>query len=471
MSAQKTVREVRRVYQLVAERMVRNDAAHAAAQQAVVQRLCTPVGVAFGSDPMTIERRLLDSVSGQAYGALLCDELLLWTPPEGVSLGQELLSAKALRKRAIAQQFLQRLQGSTLRSWHVVDAHPGRWAFVHRLGGDDPPRRVELLEGWQSIEKGDCVVARRIKLGTWRVFADGWLAFPDGAVPVLRGSEGAPLLERAFCLWALIALGDQRVLDRWLQTLGASRGERSSGRPPPRGTARTGGAADPERERLLERIRKLFAMAQETEASPHEAEIALRRCQSLMARFGITEADLETSEFAVASVATGRTVATHVKLLGGAVAMLHDAIFVIGRGGLAEFRGYEIDVQVATMTFAYLSEAIERALSSRKQRGELPPGRSAAFDYRVAFADEVRQRVGRLAAERAVAEAQARPGESGGESGGGTSLAVRKQEQVTKAFGADLVSRPLRLRGPLDDEAADAGRRDGRGVSLDPQIG
>lgn len=214
--------------------------------------------------------------------------------------------------------------------------------------------------------------------------------------------------------------------------------------------------------RLLERIRKLFAMSQETESSPHEAEIALRRCQSLMARFGVTEADLETSEFAVASVATGRTVATHAKLLGGAVALLHDALFVIGRGGLAEFRGYEVDVQVATMTFEYLNAAIERALSVRKRRGELPPGRSAAFDYRVAFADEVYRRVRTLAAEREEAERR--------HSTTGTALVVRKREQVDREFGDDLVSKPLRLRGPVDGEAAEAGREDGQGVSLEPQI-
>ena len=45
-----------------------------------------------------------------------------------------------------------------------------------------------------------------------------------------------------------------------------------------------------ERQKLLERIRKLYAMAQEADSSPHEAEIALRRCQSLMQRFGVSEA-------------------------------------------------------------------------------------------------------------------------------------------------------------------------------------
>ncbi len=54
-------------------------------------------------------------------------------------------------------------------------------------------------------------------------------------------------------------------------------------------------------KKLLDRIRKLYAMSLEVEASPHEAEIALRRCTALMERYGVTEDDLETSEFGAAS--------------------------------------------------------------------------------------------------------------------------------------------------------------------------
>ena len=482
MPSQKIVREVRRVYARASERGMLSDATFEHARFATVQRLCDPIAVAFHSDPMAIELRLFEHAAAQTFAATMLDEMLLWQPPHGATLLEELLAERQISKRPIARQFLESLSTSTTRLWYVVDARSGQWASVHRFGGEEPPRRVELLDDTQRIATGDCVAARRIKLDGSRVFADGWLAFPSGAIEVLRGMQGIALVERAFCLWALMALGDQDVTVRWLDALthsgdspgtgpddaahrdraaaGRSR-DRSTSRPPPRRATGTAGT-DPERERLLERIRKLFAMAQETESSPHEAEIALRRCQSLMTRFGITEADLESSEFGVASVATGRTVATHVKLLGGAVALLHDVIFVIGRGGLAEFRGYEIDVQVATMTFEFLGQAIERALSTRKRRGELPPGRSAAFDYRVAFASEVHERVHLIAAEREAAERHS--------SGSGTALAVRKREQVDREFGEHLVEKPLRVRGPRDDEAAEVGREDGRQVSLDPQI-
>ena len=220
--------------------------------------------------------------------------------------------------------------------------------------------------------------------------------------------------------------------------------------------------ASPERDRLLGRVRKLYAMAQETEASPHEAEIALRRCLSLMARFGITEADLETGEFGAAA-SPRRTVAMHVKYFGSAIARLHDVLFVTGGDAGIEFRGYEVDAEAARLTLDYLEGAVERALGSRRRAGGFPAGRSAAYDYRVAFASEVYARVARIVAER---EALERAGSSTG-----TALAVRKREIVERECGAGLRTSRSRHRGPRDADAAAAGRADGSRVSLEPQVG
>ena len=219
---------------------------------------------------------------------------------------------------------------------------------------------------------------------------------------------------------------------------------------------------DPGRERLLERVRKLYAMARETEASPREAEIALRRCQSLMARFGIAESDLETSAFGAAA-SPRRSVAMHVRYFGSAVAALHDVLFVTGGAHGVEFRGYGIDVQVARLTLEYLEGAVERSLAARRRAGGFPAGRSAAYDYRVAFASEVYARVDAIVAERCRAERAA--------SSAGTALTVRKREIVERECGAGLATRTARHRGARDRDAADAGRADGGEVSLDPQVG
>jgi len=221
-----------------------------------------------------------------------------------------------------------------------------------------------------------------------------------------------------------------------------------------------------ERERLLERVRKLFAMAQESEASPHEAEIALRRCQSLMARYGITEADLETSAFANARFDTGRSVAMHVKYLASAVSRLHDVLFVTGAGGFAEFRGYEVDANVARLTLQYLLDEVERALKARKRGGTFPAGRAAAYDYRIGFAMEVDRRVIALVEERDRDQRRA-----ASSTGTGTALAIRKREIVQRECGGDLRTSRFRGRGARDAEARAAGRNDGSRVSLDRQVG
>lgn len=219
-----------------------------------------------------------------------------------------------------------------------------------------------------------------------------------------------------------------------------------------------------ERERLLERVRKLFAMAQQSDASPHEAEIALRRCQSLMSKYGISEADLHTSEFGNAEFTKGRTIPSHVKFLASAVARLHDVLFVRGDAGFAEFRGFDVDAKVARMTLEYLIDAVERALANRKRAGDFPAGRSSAYDYRLGFATQVSKRVTEIVKERKYAEQTT--------ADSGTSLTVRKMEIVDRECGHDLRNASFSSsRGARNGTAHAAGIDDGSRVSLDQQVG
>lgn len=216
-----------------------------------------------------------------------------------------------------------------------------------------------------------------------------------------------------------------------------------------------------DRAKLLDRIRKLFAMAQETEASPHEAEIALRRCQKLMERYGIQESDLHNSQFTADTFRTGARIPMHIKWLALTVRALHDVLFVTGGPSGPEFRGYEIDVKVAKMTMEYLESATERSLTRRRKEGKFPPGRAAAYDYRVSFALEIYRRVSALVEERKAAETATQTG---------TSLTVKKMDIVQQECAQDLVSSKVRYKGVRTGAAADAGRLDGSRVSLDPQM-
>lgn len=227
-----------------------------------------------------------------------------------------------------------------------------------------------------------------------------------------------------------------------------------------------------DREKLLGRIRKLYAMSRENESSPHEAEIAMRRCQSLMARFGVTEKDLETSDFGVSTIGKAfRAVPNYVSVLGSAVALLHDCICV--KSDTIEFRGFSIDADVAGLTYSYLTEAMERSLKLRKQQGAVEPGRSASFDYRVGFALAVLGRARQLDTERRLAEEAARDAanQTGIDAPAGTGLIVRKQEAVRSACMDGLVTQRAKRIRYRSGAAHSAGTDDGKQVSLDQQLG
>ena len=219
-----------------------------------------------------------------------------------------------------------------------------------------------------------------------------------------------------------------------------------------------------DREKLLDRIRKLYAMSRETESSPHEAEIAMRRCQSLMAKFGITEADLETSEFGSSTIGKRfRAIPTYVSVLTSAVALLHDCISV--DCGTIEFRGFSIDAEVAPITYAYLTETMERALKQRKNDGSVAPGRSASFDYRVGFALAVWERCKAIDAER-----KARTDANTAQLAGGTALVIRKLALVRENCTQDLTTSRRRKVRYRSGDAHSAGTTDGATVSLNSAV-
>lgn len=219
-----------------------------------------------------------------------------------------------------------------------------------------------------------------------------------------------------------------------------------------------------ERQKLLERIRKLYAMAQEADSSPHEAEIALRRCRSLMERFGVNESDFETPEFSSTQVGKGyRATPAYLSVLGASVGLLHDCICV--DSGHLEFRGFSVDADVAQLTYSYLFEAMERSLKVRKAHADVGPGRSASFDYRVGFAVSVLRRCQAIDAER-----KARVSVESQDVASDHALVVKKLELVREACTGDLARcRPKKVRY-RDGEAHRVGSLDGDEVSLDQQL-
>ena len=392
-------------------------------------------------------------------------------------------SQRAKRESSIGRRWLQQLAESRFEFREVMDITPDDSLLLGASSEAGAPVTVHEPRLATHYSLGLMLFARVLPMPAGAVLADGLLMLERRVVATLPPDARAADVFAAWAADALVAEGflsaepshPPRQPPGFRPAPGAAvdppgarstsdgthvpPSDRSAGPSP----ASTQPPQDAEaREKLLARVRKLFAMAQETEASPHEAEIALRRCQSLMAKFGITEKDLETSEFGRQNAHAGKRVPMHIQFLSIAVAKLHGVLFVTGGGGLAHFRGYDIDVRVARLTLDYLSNAVERALTARRRTGEFPPGRMAAYDYRLAFAEEVIQRVNTIVSER---EAEERASSSTG-----TALTVRKLEIVRRECGRNLSKSTVRGRGAIDDEAADAGREDGSRVSLDPQV-
>ena len=413
-------------------------------------------GAGGGADDEAGAAPLRDLLSEQAFAL----------EHDGESLFHRFLGGPGAEASGLSRRYLRRLASAPLLPWRVLAVEPGAGLSVSPWRGGETVT-VSGRELSRGIRVHGLLLTRLIDMPAGPVFGSGLITIRHIAPRRLPDSPDA--VRHLLSLWTSELLGGTGGAETGTRT-GAGAGARSD-RGGAGATARDGSGSrpadpsptGPDRERLLDRVRKLFAMAQEVEASPHEAEIALRRCQSLMMKYGITEADLETSAFGNAELATGRTVPMHVKYLAAAVARLHDVLFVTGPGGFAEFRGFEVDANVARLTLDYLLDAVERALAGRKRAGDFPAGRSAAYDYRVGFAIEVDRRVGALAAERERAERQA--------GGPGTSLAVRKRQIVERECAGDLSTTSFRGRGARDAAARAAGRDDGARVSLERQVG
>ena len=430
--------------------------------------------------------------------------------------------AKQLRReRPIGSKFIAKLAQSSMRVWQIVDIHPGKWVAVMPLRDkprqDDKIRHVYDEMASQTATKSDYLLGRVMPMPEGRIFSASLLPLNRPQAGSLVGASASSIVHDGFVTWGLGALSmfsnsnyggnesfssplpktatgersntpntsvsdhssvagttpphdknttDNRSANQNSQDHKSSSTEHSTEHSNRHADAKSASSPDaaqpPDREKLLERIRKLFAMSQETEASPHEAEIALRRCQSLMSRYGITEADLHTSKFSTETFRTSNRVPMHVQWLASAMQSLHSVLFVTGGGEGPEFRGFDIDVKVARMTMEYLEDAIERSLTTRRRAGTFPAGRSAAYDYRVSFAIEVSNRIDTLVEEREAAEAAATVT--------GTSLTIRKMEIVDQECGQDLRTSRSRFFGARPGEAAEAGRADGAKVSLDPQV-
>lgn len=221
-------------------------------------------------------------------------------------------------------------------------------------------------------------------------------------------------------------------------------------------------------QKILDRIRRLLAMAKDS-SSPNEAAIAARRAQKLMEEYNIENVesivtDLETdlnlgmesvTEFKVAEGRRAKEVPSWTSQLAVAVARLFDCEVKIGRddwGNAAiQFYGYKTDLAVAKWTFEFLLEQIRRF--NNEARKQYKGNRALLQDYRLGMIAGVYQVVKEAIAAKQAAYTPV-----------GTSLVVVKKDAIVKKFGDFRYRKAGTTK--VDAFAYTRGVADGRSVQL-----
>ena len=169
------------------------------------------------------------------------------------------------------------------------------------------------------------------------------------------------------------------------------------------------------RQRMLEKVRKLLAMANDGRGNENEAEIAMRQANRIMAEYGIDEAEADMSAIDAGDMVYGeaqctpdgkapepgkvaRSFPNWAGVLAIGVSAFTDSVVIrrtTSAGQVLVFQGEKNDVLLARWLFGVLVHSInaEQKLSGWTKRGE-----SVAF--RGAAAATLQRRLHALHAER-----------------------------------------------------------------------
>ena len=211
-----------------------------------------------------------------------------------------------------------------------------------------------------------------------------------------------------------------------------------------------------DRQRHIEKVRKLLSMAEHSASNENEAATALRQAESLMREHDIAHAELEASKIKADGMTKGNTDegrrSRWLWTLAWAAAKVTDTKPTRLSGSI-EFAGVTEDVQVAMMMFDYMVNVTERLA---KQYEGTRTDRNA---FKVGMAFAINDTAEAIQAERRKAFTQA---------SSGTDLIEVKGAMIEKTFGlryrAAPATRVTSAQGYNDGLAA------GRKVSLNSQV-
>jgi hypothetical protein len=203
---------------------------------------------------------------------------------------------------------------------------------------------------------------------------------------------------------------------------------------------------DAARDRAVDKIRKLLAVARDGRGNEHEATVAASQAEKLMRHYQLESADVVLEEIqreesfdrqtedvsfeglkdhrprqvpkwvGFIAIGCGRAFTCKVDVVDGP------------RGYRVRFSGYALDVMLCRWVYRFLCEEMFR-LSKLTTRGQ---GMSAAKSFRTGAASALQQRLFALDAERTRETEERR---EAGASGSALVLYDRKRERVDEMFG------------------------------------
>jgi hypothetical protein len=235
-----------------------------------------------------------------------------------------------------------------------------------------------------------------------------------------------------------------------------------------------------DRERILEKIKKLLAMARDGRGNVNEAEAAARQAQALMRKHNIEhleaiEQELRNEESIVqearrSGMTTHKTTKSSVpdwcSAMAYGCAKLFDAFVFIRKmddgNRFLIFAGMRADAQVAAWTFDYLVDTVTRASKQftrdcrkRGDRRSLGDTRVRQRSFRLGMATEILQRLLQLKKQQM---GEAVPGQN--------ALVVMKEQKIKEKLGLDYSEAKRQNR--LDFGSYGAGVSEGRKARLTP---
>lgn len=198
--------------------------------------------------------------------------------------------------------------------------------------------------------------------------------------------------------------------------------------------------------KLLDRVRKLLAIANDTRANPNEAAAAAAQAENIMRKFNIDNADVllkrvqsgeeefdttNVSAFMKRDVDNGHVQKRTPKWagwLGVRVAKLNNCevryAWESARGSVVQFCGYKNDAQVAGWMFDYLLGCMINDVRSWQKAA--PRGKAESNSYREGFILAVCDKLRATERERDAEMAN---------TSAGTALVVAKSQAVAAHFG------------------------------------